>query len=453
MGNKIVSGRTPSLVPLSSKQALAELRGASSSIEAPRGRRSAAVSCKRAVLALLLFGSGCFDPTLSAAETDDGRDTEHLVSAGSGEPASSTGAVGRPQETTVAGETERTDGPGIGGSTAMPGGDQGTNTGTCTSRCKEDGAACESASECMSARCVDGVCCDTACDGPCEACAEVQTRAADGFCAPVTAGTDPDDDCGADDTASCERDGTCDGEGSCALYDEQTVCGAPACMNGTASSERRCDGAGECLPAEASACAPYACGATSCLSACETNGVCSNGHVCIENECRMPSALLGPCDEPGDCAEGECFGTICGLAVEYIRITGEAVPGGGGHLTMDGWFTCDEEGQGLSRVSQLSAQFYYQSIDEISRFDQPLPPDTYFVLTGSQGSNPITRDFQFGLSDGRAIVRSVEAATAHDVLLFPPSESTMEGTDRCVLFHWTGADVEVIRADVALPEP
>lgn len=45
-----------------------------------------------------------------------------------------------------------------------------TGTATATPTPQPDGAACDDASQCLSAFCVDGVCCNTACDGPLEQC-------------------------------------------------------------------------------------------------------------------------------------------------------------------------------------------------------------------------------------------------------------------------------------------
>jgi len=58
-----------------------------------------------------------------------------------------------------------------------------------------DGDPCTRSAACLSGHCVDGVCCDLACDGACEACVASKTCGQDGTCAPVTAGTDPDAEC------------------------------------------------------------------------------------------------------------------------------------------------------------------------------------------------------------------------------------------------------------------
>lgn len=78
---------------------------------------------------------------------------------------------------------------GAGGSDIEGGG------GGPTTDLKENGLPCSSNDECASAVCQDEVCCDKACDGTCEACAEVHTGEPNGTCAPALAGSDPHDSC------------------------------------------------------------------------------------------------------------------------------------------------------------------------------------------------------------------------------------------------------------------
>ena len=71
-----------------------------------------------------------------------------------------------------------------------------------------NGVVCGEPSQCASGFCVDGVCCDTACDSGCEACASERTGAetADGICTPTSYSLDPDIECSG---------WGCDGSGSC----------------------------------------------------------------------------------------------------------------------------------------------------------------------------------------------------------------------------------------------
>ena len=58
-----------------------------------------------------------------------------------------------------------------------------------------EGDPCSGNSACGSGFCVDGVCCADACAGLCLACSAAKTGGANGTCAPVAAGTDPDTEC------------------------------------------------------------------------------------------------------------------------------------------------------------------------------------------------------------------------------------------------------------------
>ncbi|HSN99892.1 MAG TPA: hypothetical protein VLS89_16460 [Candidatus Nanopelagicales bacterium] len=60
-----------------------------------------------------------------------------------------------------------------------------------------NGTACQNAAQCNSGFCVDGRCCDTACNGLCQACSMAKkVVGANGVCGPIAAGNDPDNECG-----------------------------------------------------------------------------------------------------------------------------------------------------------------------------------------------------------------------------------------------------------------
>jgi hypothetical protein len=83
-----------------------------------------------------------------------------------------------------------------------------TNDGHCTPNqwcnamvftCSPDranGASCQRSSQCQSGQCVDGVCCNTACNARCMACSSSKTGQATGTCSAVVSKTDPDNECG-----------------------------------------------------------------------------------------------------------------------------------------------------------------------------------------------------------------------------------------------------------------
>ena len=71
----------------------------------------------------------------------------------------------------------------------------------------------------------------------------VPTGAANGLCRPVSAGSNPDNECADDGAASCRHDGSCDGKGGCLLYAATTPCGAgPSCTNNVEMSASACKG-------------------------------------------------------------------------------------------------------------------------------------------------------------------------------------------------------------------
>jgi hypothetical protein len=102
------------------------------------------------------------------------------------------------------------------------------------------GQPCSDWSECGSFYCVDGVCCDSACSGYCEACTQAKTGWSDGMCAAVSGFTDPDDECA---DGLCVT-GYCNGQGSCGVIewgtDPRDECPDDQCVTGM------CDGAGGC---------------------------------------------------------------------------------------------------------------------------------------------------------------------------------------------------------------
>lgn len=69
-----------------------------------------------------------------------------------------------------------------------------------------NGEACWSSWECVSNYCVDGVCCNSACDGTCMGCTADHTGGSDGTCGFIPAGLDPDGECG---MTACNGAGAC----------------------------------------------------------------------------------------------------------------------------------------------------------------------------------------------------------------------------------------------------
>jgi MYXO-CTERM domain-containing protein len=89
-----------------------------------------------------------------------------------------------------------------------------------------DGELCATNTQCASGYCVDSVCCASACDDTCTACtAALKGSGEDGECGAIAGGTDPDEECAAEDEATCGNTGVCSGVGACQKYPNGMVCG------------------------------------------------------------------------------------------------------------------------------------------------------------------------------------------------------------------------------------
>ena len=112
------------------------------------------------------------------------------------------------------------------------------SSGSCKTK---NGTTCSSASACASGFCVDGVCCENACDGTCVSCNQ-SGRA--GKCSAYAQGSDPENEC-TFGLGACRA--TCNGAGACDYPRAGTPCGT-GCQS--------CDGNGMCVDApDASSCA------------------------------------------------------------------------------------------------------------------------------------------------------------------------------------------------------
>ncbi len=193
--------------------------------------------------------------------------------------------------------------PGSGG-TASP--DAPINSGPDAPTTLANGASCTSAAQCTSANCVDGVCCDSACDGQCQSCN--QTGSA-GQCEAVK-GTpiSPRAPC-AGAAGVCQ--GQCNGSNKDCTFDNATVCASQSCSGGVRTNKSICDGKGDCPTQTTTTCADNQCTADG--TDCST---------CTDN----PSATT--------CSAGHCGPTVdnCGNTIQCPQTcsgTGQTCGGGG----------------------------------------------------------------------------------------------------------------------------
>jgi len=246
------------------------------------------------------------------------------------------------------------------------------------------GQACTIAIDCASSLCVDGVCCDKACTGSCEAC---DVSGALGTCSPVASGPPHGarmcaggfacaaGAClsGCTDDAQCSSTSFCESGACKAKKAEKETCSRPAecasgeCVAGTCGRActddakcgvEFCDGtrcvpkkangvacgrAGECTSAscidgfccgEARSCAPYTCGSAGCRTTCEDAAHCTTGSECREGKCvpqagaKCSSDGLSSVDKDGKVTQ--CNAYRCrsdGICYPACNSTEECAPG------------------------------------------------------------------------------------------------------------------------------
>jgi hypothetical protein len=148
---------------------------------------------------------------------------------------------------------------------------------------KELGDECTTSADCIGSACVDGVCCNAACSGPCVTCA----GSSRGTCQPLAQGQpDPKGRCGSGECAPvCSgRSTVVNGStaSSCEYPTATRECGeTPTCSDGRQTSRGHCkSGANVCLPPTGSQPCPGGLGcadATSCRTACSKRSDCTSG--------------------------------------------------------------------------------------------------------------------------------------------------------------------------------
>ncbi|MBK8255273.1 MAG: hypothetical protein IPK82_21760 [Polyangiaceae bacterium] len=192
--------------------------------------------------------------------------------------------------------------------TSCTGDNDCTAPATCTnSACTlPDGAGCSKGADCVSGFCADGVCCDTACLGSCQACSTaLKGSGADGVCGDILAGTDPDGECPG--LLNC-------GAGKCQLANGQACTDPADCVSGNCVDGVCCNG--PCT----SAC--QAC--TAAKKGSGTDGTCANIALNTDpdDECTGSANCNGngacslsvngsPCATGAECASGNCVDNVC----------------------------------------------------------------------------------------------------------------------------------------------
>lgn len=170
-----------------------------------------------------------------------------------------------------------------------------------------NGTPCQGPAECTSESCVDGVCCDRACDGTCETC---DATGSVGACTFVAAGIS-DETCNQFGERQCDGAGTCkSATGQACVGGDGTTCVSGFCVdnncceNACAGACMRCNTEGLCQFSDVNTSDPPLCPFP---ARCNATGFCrvSNGTPCQSgDECQT-----GWCPpQDGVCCDYQCEG-------------------------------------------------------------------------------------------------------------------------------------------------
>lgn len=124
----------------------------------------------------------------------------------------------------------------------------GTPVFTVVSGCKNNGATCTANSQCCGNQCVDGVCCNTACNSLCQRCDSYDGTA--GVCHFIGNNHDPNNECDAINTcySNCDagsQHGNCNGLGACQAEEFSLCMAGTSCQAASGVCEvtaEQCDG-------------------------------------------------------------------------------------------------------------------------------------------------------------------------------------------------------------------
>lgn len=189
----------------------------------------------------------------------------------------------------------------------------------------QNGAACIAGLQCESTWCIDAVCCQSECAGPCHTCRVADNGIADGTCSYALKDLNPRLLC-TSESSECGALGTCDGAGQCAKVQPTTPCSGFDRCEDKQLHTGQCDGLGNCRDKVVD-CLGYACDNTTvlCLNVCKDDTECLNthycnqqNHLCVEKppvRCLEDEVTLIKADDtsesclPFRCVDGTCLKT------------------------------------------------------------------------------------------------------------------------------------------------
>ena len=182
---------------------------------------------------------------------------------------------------------------------------------TCGNTCAQ-GKKCSDNSDCTSNFCADGVCCDKACNGLCEACSAARKGSgSDGTCGNIPI-NQPD----VSQPTTCASPSACDGNKGCKSINGQTCATNTDCVSGSCADGVCCNSVcnGTCMACSAAAkgggqdgvCGNIAINLPDTLAAAQCTGMmsCDGNGVCKNN-------VGQPCANNTQCVNATCVDSVC----------------------------------------------------------------------------------------------------------------------------------------------
>ncbi|HEY4119017.1 MAG TPA: hypothetical protein VGM56_14225, partial [Byssovorax sp.] len=154
-----------------------------------------------------------------------------------------------------------------------------------------------------------GFCCNSACNGTCQACSNALTGQPNGSCSSLVAGTTaPSGQCTA--SPPCGDDGKCGVGGACEQEPNTVTCGSAACTNGQLTTAATCTGAGSCGTGTTAACpgAVICLNATTCKPSCMSDADCQDpvNTYCSGGACIAKGVPGATCAANDQCTSSKC---------------------------------------------------------------------------------------------------------------------------------------------------
>lgn len=183
---------------------------------------------------------------------------------------------------------------------------EGDGTDLCLLEVCKNGGTCTEAANCASGNCVDGICCNTACDGLCEVCGNT------GICGLRPVGYNPFSN------DSCVGD---------------IVVGVG------------CTAEGELEAKNSENCAPFVCSEGACTTSCQATSDCSEtlGYCDDAGLCQAKKPDKTACEKDEQCFTGTCVAGLCGIpGVASCAADGVTLINANGTETSCSPYACEE---------------------------------------------------------------------------------------------------------------